>query len=151
MTSRRLFRLLAFVCLLIAPGGAASETISGRVSGFEGDTIRIDNVSVRIEALFCPGKGEPGGWMAEQRMSSVVDSGAVDCLVTERLAADFLIGRCVVDGRDIAERLIEEGACARCARFDPEGRYAEAEARAGRRALWAPPFCEPDTPVNVRR
>ena len=83
-------RSLASCCWLVAfalcelPSGLAAESVAGSVSSLEGDRLMLRGTPVQIEALHCPSMGEPGGWVASQRIKSLLDSATVTCALTGR-------------------------------------------------------------------
>lgn len=127
---------------LLRDAGATPDLV-GSVRVRDGDTIVVGGAPVRLAGLHCPEMDEPGGAAAAQAMRRLVAGQSVTCSLTGRRSHDRVVGRCAVGTQDLGEALIRDGLCARCARFDPEGAYAAAQAAAGRWTRSMPRYCHP--------
>lgn len=139
--SRRLCCWLVVFAFCASPVSLTAESVAGNVSSLEGDRLMLSDMPVQIEALHCPTMGEPGGWEATRRISKLFDSATVTCALTGKRSFSGEVGKCSVNGRDVAAQLIEVGVCARCERHDPDGVYVQAERAAGNEVMWSPSYC----------
>jgi endonuclease YncB( thermonuclease family) len=86
---------------------------------------------VRLEGLHCPEGNEPGGSVATSAMRGLTSGHHVSCSLTGRRSHERMIGTCYVGDTDLTAAIIRQGACARCPRYDPGGRYLPAQGEAG--------------------
>lgn len=99
-------------------GGHTSNSwpaLSGPVTHvFDGDTIALGEVAVRLSNLDCPEADTPSGRVATRRMTQLTASGMLSCSLTGERSYQRWIGRCQLsDGRDIGRAMISEGYCRR--------------------------------------
>lgn len=120
---------------------AALDVVEGPVRVRDGDTIVVGGTPVRLAGLHCPELREQGGRAAADAMRSLVAGGAVRCAVTGARSHDRRVGTCRVGALDLAHALIRDGRCARCPRFDADGRYAAAQEAAGAWGGPLPRYC----------
>lgn len=137
----RLIRALVALALCWPATLAAQEPLVGPVHVRDGDTIVVGRVPVRLSGLHCPERGQAGGDLATEAMQSLVAAAPVSCDLTGARSHDRRVGVCHAGGVDLAETLIRRGACARCPRHDPEGRYVSAQSAAGRWPAALPRYC----------
>lgn len=84
------------------------------------------------------------GDRATARLWDIIGNRRLTCTLTGIMSYDRQVGTCVLpDGRDIAEILIAEGYCGRCARYDGQRRYVAAQTSAGRYKGLIPRYCRP--------
>jgi endonuclease YncB( thermonuclease family) len=121
---------------LFAPG-----VVEGPVRVRDGDTIIVGGRPVRLAGLHCPELRERGGQAAAAAMRSLVSGGTVRCAITGERTHDREVGTCRVGALDLAHALILDGRCARCARYDPAGRYHAAQSAAGPWPGELPRYC----------
>jgi endonuclease YncB( thermonuclease family) len=107
----------------------------------DGDTIVVRGTPVRLAGLHCPELRERGGKAAADAMRSLVSARAVYCALSGARSHDREVGTCRVGALDLAQALIRDGRCARCPRFDPEGRYHAAQSAAGPWRGALPRYC----------
>jgi endonuclease YncB( thermonuclease family) len=65
----------------------------------------------------------------------------VSCSLTGERSYDRTIGTCYVGDTDLTATIIRQGACARCPRYDPGGRYLPAQREAGAWRGTMPGYC----------
>jgi micrococcal nuclease len=98
----------------------------------DGDTFSVGGITVRLKGVAAPEVehfGEAGDPCDVEAKAFMVE------LVGRR------VGRCYVDGQDVAEALIRAGLARDCPRFSG-GRYAAVEPAAARE-LRFPSYCSP--------
>ncbi len=133
-------RALALLLALSAPAFGDGTTITGKARVVDGDTLDVDGVRVRLNGLAAPERGEPGGREATRFMVDATRREAVTCELTGEQSYDREIGRCFVDGEDLAALAVAAGVARDCPRFS-DGRYAALETDEGRQ-LALPRYCE---------
>lgn len=123
-----------------APKGDSSA-ITGEASAIDGDTLRIGGAKVRLLGLTAPERHEPGGAEATRFMQRTLDGRELRCELTGEKSYDRLVGRCYLNGSDVAEMLIAEGLARDCPRYSG-GRYARFE-QPEAMSLPLPGYCAP--------
>lgn len=165
--TRRMFRFCSLLAamLLALPLWAAQPEITGPARIIDGDTLDIAGNRIRIGGIDAPERNERcldaagrawrcGAWATEQAKRLVAGQ-SLTCLDLGDRTYDRIVGRCYLDGRDLAVALIERGAARPCLRFaraqgqDRTYLQAEAVAKAARAGIYAGPlnpaasFCDP--------
>lgn len=119
-------------------GGMASGQIAGVVTHVrDGDTIEIAGQAIRLNGLHAPELDEPLGAQARSFMAAMVDGREIVCELNGERSYDRLVGRCFLDGEDIAASLVASGYARDCPRHSG-GRYSEFERET---TLTLPPYC----------
>lgn len=113
-----------FLALLISV-----QSISGQAFVIDGDTIKVDQTTIRLNGIAAPEMSEPGGRDAKKAMQSIAGGETVICDPDGTYTHGRTVAVCYVDGEDISETLIRQGYARDCPRFS-SGRYAKAEAQA---------------------
>jgi len=121
-----------------ADGGTAAGQIAGIVTHVrDGDTIEVDGQAIRLNGLHAPELGDPLGSQARDFIAAMVSGREVTCELNGERSYDRLIGRCFLDGEDIAASLVASGYARDCPRHSG-GRYSEFERET---TLTLPPYC----------
>ncbi|RAP39672.1 hypothetical protein BYZ73_19320 [Rhodovulum viride] len=144
MTSNlpRILIAAVLAAALGAPADAVQTQISGSVRLRDGDTPVVGGVPVRLNGLTCDERGSQMGDRATARLWDIIGRQRLTCILNGETTYDRKVGRCYLpDGRDIAEILISEGYCGRCARYDPQRTYVKAQKKAGRYQGAMPGYC----------
>jgi endonuclease YncB( thermonuclease family) len=137
---------------------ACADSISGRASVVDGDSIEIHGERIHIldidapeRAQFCFKKSEaieegawPCGQQAALALSDWIGQQNVTCDVSKRVKQDGWSGRCVVAGQDAGEWLAENGWAVpdRNCKCDVV-REAAHRARAAQIGIWTSAFTLP--------
>ena len=116
------------------PGVALSGPVK-RV--YDGDTIEVLGVPIRLQGIAAPELSEPGGLAIAGAVWDLVAGHTVRCELTGEWSPDGCIGRCSVGGRadflersvDLAAVLVRDGLARDCPRTSG-GRYRDEERRA---------------------
>jgi endonuclease YncB( thermonuclease family) len=130
---------------------------SGLYEAIDGDTFDLAGLRIRLAGIDAPEIGEPCagssvdcGQIARAALSSLL-FGAILQLRCEWLGRSYnrIVARCGMFGSDLSELLALHGVARADPRFDPDGRFAraEAEARAAGRVFWD---CDGMTPESWR-
>jgi endonuclease YncB( thermonuclease family) len=128
------------------PGFAAEQTIEGRASAIDGDTLRIGRDIIQLAGIEAPDRAQrcsrPGnprwrcGDAAREALSRLVGRHRITCKVTGGGEGRVMTGTCDVGGSDLADTLVRKGhVFAQTGLF---ARYASAEAvaRDAKAGLW---------------
>lgn len=139
---------LAYVAIIIVLAVFAAvqadrqDTVVGPVNYVRGgDTVRIKEVTVRLNGVATPDHREPLGVEAEAFLRNLVSGKTVSCRVSSQRSHDRRIGTCYLDGTDIAVLIIGAGLARDCPRHSG-GRYTDFNTDASKQ-LPLPDFCEP--------
>lgn len=124
------------------PPEGRPSTITGAVTVTDGDTIKVDDIKIRLNGFDTPEKGSVcGGTDVYQKASDALVSFAgsrdAKCKLTGEKSFDRYVGTCSVSGRDIGTFMVESGWGRDWPKFS-DGKYAAAEktARSAKRGLW---------------
>jgi endonuclease YncB( thermonuclease family) len=145
-----LLTLLATSALLCAPAGDETEVVSVA----DGDTLTIRSSRgrerLRLAAIDAPERDQNGGTESGRSLSALVKGQRLTLERTSTDSHDRVVGRLLVDGKDVGLEQIRRGWAwhyrSHANEQRPEVRrlYADAEreARAARRGIWQIPGAE---------
>jgi endonuclease YncB( thermonuclease family) len=137
--------LLACVLVIAAAwpfGQAQAEDLQGTVTHVrDGDTIKVDNIPIRLYGLHAPELDSQGGKRAATFMRNLVLHKTVTCSLTGKKNYDRFEGTCWLENADIAGALVAAGLGRDCPRHSG-GRYAALELDSAK-AMPLPGYCEP--------
>ncbi len=134
-----------FVPTLVAlPLWAAQPDIAGVPRIIDGDTLEVAGQRIRLGGIDAPemreqcqdafGQQWPCGSWAKEAAKAMLAGHKLRCVDLGQRSYDRVVGRCYLDGRDIAVDLIEAGVARVCLRFareqGQEQTYLHAEQRA---------------------
>jgi endonuclease YncB( thermonuclease family) len=130
----RAIPFLGLAALLAAPPADAARCPRGALTGqvthvWDGDTIVVGSMPIRLNGLAAPEGDEPGGAAATQTMLELVQGRTLRCELDGERTHGRCVGVCYLDGADISEVMVHRGVVRDCPRFS-QGRYAEAERKA---------------------
>lgn len=154
---RRLSRSL--VAGLLAGGLAAAGlfawrshqpavVVAGEARVVDGDSLRLGGREIRLAGIDAPElrqtclgpRGEePCGRQARDVLARLVATGPAECTIVDRDRYERDVALCRAAGRDVNAEMVRQGHAIAFGRFEAE----EAEARAGRRGVWATRFERP--------
>ena len=147
------FYALIFSILNMAALPAASETLTGRVSVIDGDTLEMHWKRIRLHGIDAPESGQQCkdvkgntyrcGQMATKQMSSYVSGKTVNCEILDKDQYGRLIARCIVNGTDVNELLVKEGWALAYRQYSEDYASAEGQAKRNNSGLWQGKFVEP--------
>ena len=96
-----------------------AETVTGRATVIDGDTIEIHGQRIRLHGIDAPESGQSCinkngsnyrcGQFSANQMAKYVSGQTVNCNVKEKDRYGRLVAACFVKGEDINERLVLEG------------------------------------------
>ena len=149
--SRSFFAAFGLCCTIAGP--VSANSISGRASVIDGDTIEIRDERIRLVSVDAPESrqtcldGRGGVWRCGQQaalaLSDMIGNRPVDCLSQGRDQYGRILGQCSVSSVGLSAWLIENGWAVPY--HDREGSHYPAARRAedARRGIWAGSFEKP--------
>ena len=141
-----MLRLCSCLVLALVAAPLAAQTVTGSATVSDGDTLTVAGETIRLFGIdapelgqSCEGKGGapwPCGAWAQDVLAGMVAGRHVTCAGRERDRYDRLVAVCTVDGGDLGEAMVEEGAAHAYRRYALD--YVDAEKRAfvAARGLW---------------
>jgi endonuclease YncB( thermonuclease family) len=143
--------LLVLLFLVSQPAVADKPFPAPVLRVVDGDTVKIE-MTVRIPALDCPEKKQPGGPEALEELARLIEKQRVIVDIQGRdLYGRFLANLTDEDGNDVASHMIGDGWCWVYYRVkDEELRELQKEAKDEKRGLWGGEK-EPEAPWEWRK
>lgn len=116
-------------------------TLSGPAAVQDGDTLIVENFSVRLMGLDAEELSEPRGLMAKRGLLTMIAGQPVTCKLTGEKAHERYIGTCYSHtGVDLAQDMVRFGYALDCARYS-NGKYRGYELQDSRRILIQKSYC----------
>jgi endonuclease YncB( thermonuclease family) len=145
---------LPALILALATSVAHAETIAGRASVIDGDTLEIHGERIRILGIDAPESRQPcirpdgSEWRCGQQaalaLADWIGARAVTCDTDRRDRYKRHLARCAVDGQDVAEWLASNGWAVAYRKCKCETVRAAAElAKSKRLGVWSGTFTAP--------
>lgn len=139
--------LFALTCLNTqARADTQTITVSGELRVFDGDTLEIGPLIVRIHGIDAPEAGQtcnlpstdtwPCGEAAAERVEELISGSELDCMPLDRDRWGRIISRCMVDGVDIGRQLVSEGLAWAFVEYSSDYVDEENGARATNIGIW---------------
>jgi endonuclease YncB( thermonuclease family) len=145
--------LVALAALLLSATPLWAQTIIGRASVIDGDTLEIRGARIRFHAADAPesaqtcqdadGKAYRCGQQAALALSDKIGSSNVTCQQRDIDRYQRIVAQCSVNGIDLNGWLIEQGYALAYRQYGTEYVPQEDAARKARRGLWAGSFTPP--------
>ena len=122
----------------------AKAVLTGQITHVrDGDTIEVGDIAIRLNGLTCDERGTALGDRATTYLRSQILGKTATCSLNGERTYDRLVGRCSTEELgDIGVHLITQTLCGRCERYDPKGKYAQAQRDAGPYAGAMPGYCK---------
>jgi endonuclease YncB( thermonuclease family) len=148
--------LLLAVALVMQHFGVNLATHEGRAVAIDGDSLRLNNVELRLKGIDAPeyrqtcrdqnGKDYPCGRLARRALAALVQEHDVACAETgkDRYGRGLALCRIRDHNIDIAAEMVRQGMAVAFGDFDA----LESEAKSARRGIWAGSF---ERPVEWRK
>ena len=149
---------LGMALIAVVVGGAAmmyfvegprpKKNVVGSAVAFDGDTLEFyaseggGRYTIRLDALHAPELHESRGIAARDWMRKRLKGRRVECTIKSQ--PDQFgrnIGRCLVDGKDVAAELVAAGLGRACVRYGRQ--YLEYETPSSQQ-LHVPDYCNPE-------
>ena len=130
-----------------------AEVLVGRASVIDGDTFKIDNISIRLHGIDAPesdqscqkadGKSYRCGQVATRRMVQYTKGKNVTCNVNGEDRYKRLIAVCYADNQDLNALLVSDGLALAYRQYSKKYVNAERTAKLNKVGLWQGNFVEP--------
>ena len=144
---------LAFATSDALADDAQSVTISGMAEVFDGDTLEIGPVRVRLHGIDAPETGQScstrdgSSWRcgarARTHLAELVADDPIACEALDRDPYGRIIARCRAQGVDVAEALVTDGLAWAFLEFSTDYRQTELAARERGIGIWQAPTQAP--------
>lgn len=134
----------------------AQDTLRGVPYVIDGDTIIVNGTHVRLAAIDAPetdqtcadatGQAYRCGLLAASALEQEIAGRSVTCTQTDTDKYGRVVAYCVIGGLDLGEFMVRAGMAVDYTRYDPEGKYVEAQqdAKTAGRGIWQGAFTEPE-------
>lgn len=114
----------------------ADRILQGPAWVVDGDTILIDNVSIRLAGIDAPELDHPFGQQAKWALVKLCKGQVVMARLRPELSYDRLVAECFLpDGRDLAAEMVRLGQALDWPKFSG-GKYRPLEPEGVRKKLW---------------
>ncbi|MBX9863311.1 MAG: thermonuclease family protein [Hyphomicrobium sp.] len=127
-------------------GARGAQTISGRATVVDGDTLEISGERIRLEGIDAPeasqtcGRRWLGTWScgsaATAALQKIVGTRRVDCQSAGRDKYGRMLGWCAIDGRDVNAEMVTTGNAWAFVKYSRRYEAIEAEARKAKVGIW---------------
>ena len=112
------------------------KTIAGRAQVIDGDTIRINDVQIRLFGIDAPELNHPYGGIAKRFLSGLCAGHGVRAEILEKDNHGRTVAKCwLEDGRDLSEEMVNEGLAIDWPKYSG-GHYQQFETDDARKKLW---------------
>lgn len=154
MSLARSLTAIALTIVAVAAGSpVAAETITGRASVIDGDTLDIRGTRFRLQGVDTPesaqmcgdaaGKDYPCGRKAAFALSDKIGQGNVACEVIDKDRYGRSVAICWLGAEDLNGWLVQQGWGMAYRQYSTAYVRLEDEAKAAKRGIWAGPFMPP--------
>ena len=150
---RILLRYLIIVAAFLIAGQGAAETLAGRASVIDGDTIELHDQRIRLHGIDAPeggqtcqtaaGKQWRCGTAAARALDGLTFGKTVVCAPQDTDRYGRIVAICKVAGLDLGRDLVEKGLAVAYRSYSRAYVQAEGKARSARRGIWAGRFQMP--------
>jgi endonuclease YncB( thermonuclease family) len=140
---------------------AVGDHFSGVAHVTDGDTIRVDNVRVRIQGIDAPEKAQTCertdsasyacGSEATAYLRLMAEGRVVSCVAQAIDKYQRTVASCAVDGKDLGSEMVLSGHAVAFRRYTSIYDAQEMQARNARRGLWNGTFTDPSDYRRLKR
>jgi endonuclease YncB( thermonuclease family) len=141
---------IVFACCVSA---AAAETIRGRASVIDGDTLEIAGKRIRLHGADAPESSQAGkdrqgneyrcGQRAALALADQIGSGPVSCEARDTDRYGRIVAVCSQRGIDLNAWMVEQGHALAYRQYSTDYVPQEEAARAAKRGIWSGSFTPP--------
>ncbi|MEQ8346142.1 MAG: thermonuclease family protein [Sneathiellaceae bacterium] len=142
-----------FLAFCAAPMPEAGETIIGRASVIDGDTLEIRRERIRLHGIDAPeaaqhcqdaaGDSSPCGRRAALALAARIGAANVECLPTDQDRYGRTVAVCWLAGEDLNAWMVESGWAMAYRRYSLDYVPQEEAAKTAKRGMWRGRFVEP--------
>ena len=147
-------RLISIIVIILMQSSLLNaETVTGRATVIDGDTIEIHGQRIRLHGIDAPESGQSCidkngsnyqcGQFSANQMAKYVSGQTVNCNVKDKDRYGRLVAACFVKGEDINERLVLEGWAHAYTQYSRDYVGSEKKAKRGKFGIWQGQFIEP--------
>ena len=150
--------LFSFLSLYLLSFPTLSDTFSGETKVIDGDTIKINNVSIRLHGIDAPENRQKCylenrhewfcGIESTKALKKFIENTIVSCKGNKYDRYGRLIGKCYADGKSIESFMVRHGWAVAYRRYSIDYLGEEKEARSNKLGIWKGTF---DYPEDWRR
>ncbi len=133
--------------------GNISQNITGKAVVLDGDTLKIDGISIRLHGIDAPetrqncwknDKEYPCGRASTTFLKRLINGQAVTCKIIDTDVYGRKVGKCSIAGNiDINAQMVLSGHAIAYLYFSYDYADQQAEAKIQKRGIWAGRFIEP--------
>lgn len=144
---------LSLIACISVNAGWAGETLTGRATVIDGDTLRLRGKVIGLHGIAAPGKGQmcldaksreyDCGQAAAHALTGRIADGAVTCAPRETDKHGRAMAVCRKDKEDLSTWMVRSGYAVADRRGHPAYIAEETQAWGKRRNLWAGVFEDP--------
>jgi endonuclease YncB( thermonuclease family) len=144
---------LALAAVLLSPTPLLAETIVGRASVIDGDTLEIRGIRIRFHGVDAPesaqtcqssdGKAFRCGQQAALALSSKIGTATVSCEQKDVDRYKRIVAVCSAGGEDLNAWLVQQGHALAYRQYSTDYVGQENDARKAKRGVWAGNFTPP--------
>ena len=150
-----MIRVTLACCLAMAMGqiAFAQDTLVGRASVIDGDTVEIRDQRIRLHAVDAPESGQacrdpqaqmwPCGRRAAFALADQIGTGNVSCRATDQDRYGRIVAVCSVGDLDLNAWMVEQGWAMAYRQYGTDYVDQEAIAEREKRGIWAGEFVPP--------
>jgi endonuclease YncB( thermonuclease family) len=142
------------ICLVVAlvATPVAAETLSGKPSVIDGDTLEVAGKRVRLFGIDAPeatqtctrnGETWACGQASADRLGGLIGTATLTCVGAEFDIYGRLLAVCSIDGTDLNRTMVANGWAVAFRRYSDRYVADETRARAGKLGLWSSDFEPP--------
>ena len=143
----------ALAALVASATPLAAQTITGRASVIDGDTLEIRGTRIRLHAVDAPenaqtcqgsdGKAYRCGQQAALALSDKIGTASVSCEQKDVDRYNRIVAVCSIKGEDLNARLVGQGHALAYRQYGTDYVPQENKARSAKRGIWAGTFTPP--------
>lgn len=148
-----MFKIAIALSAMLFAGGALAETLTGRASVIDGDTIEIHGQRIRLfgrdapeggqTCLSAAGKAWRCGTAAAREVDALTRGKTVSCEMRDIDRYGRIVAICSAGGHDIARVLVEQGLAVAYRRYSHDYIASEDKARSAGSGMWGGTFQMP--------
>jgi len=97
------------LCLIVATGAEAAETLEGRPILIDGDSIVVAGKPVRLWGIDAPEMNTRAGYLAKRYLRTIVENRTVRCIDEGMRARSEIMAKCYIGDVDLGQIMVLSG------------------------------------------